>query len=49
MSLEALMSLESMVGRQLVVGLPGPDATDDDLRHLREIHAGGLMLYRRNF
>ena len=43
------MSLESMVGRQLIVGLPGPDATDDDLRHLHEIHAGGLMLYRRNF
>jgi beta-N-acetylhexosaminidase len=43
------MSLEAMVGRQLVVGLPGPDATDADLRHLREIHAGGLMLYRRNF
>ena len=43
------MSLESMVGRQLIVGLPGPDATDDDLRLLRDIHAGGLMLYRRNF
>ena len=43
------MSLEAMVGRQLIVGLPGPDATDDDLRLLREIHAGGLMLYRRNF
>ena len=38
-----------MVGRQLIVGLPGPDATDDDLRLLRDIHAGGLMLYRRNF
>src|SRR5689334_19380668 len=43
------MSLEAMVGRQLVIGLPGPDATDDDIRLLREIHAGGLMLYRRNF
>jgi len=43
------MSLEAMVGRQLIVGLPGPDATDDDVRLLREIHAGGLMLYRRNF
>jgi beta-N-acetylhexosaminidase len=43
------MSLEAMVGRQLIVGLPGPDATDDDLRLLRDIHAGGLMLYRRNF
>ncbi|MEX2221126.1 MAG: glycoside hydrolase family 3 N-terminal domain-containing protein, partial [Candidatus Rokuibacteriota bacterium] len=43
------MSLEAMVGRQLIVGLPGPDARDDDLRLLRDIHAGGLMLYRRNF
>jgi beta-N-acetylhexosaminidase len=43
------LSLEAMVGRQLIVGLPGPDATDDDLRLLRDIHAGGLMLYRRNF
>src|SRR5216684_2447855 len=43
------MSLEAMVGRQLIVGLPGPDATDDDLRLLHDIHAGGLMLYRRNF
>ena len=43
------MSLEAMVGRQLIVGLPGPDATDDDVRLLRDIHAGGLMLYRRNF
>ena len=45
----AAATLEAMVGRQLVVGLPGPDATDEDLRHLRDIHAGGLMLYRRNF
>src|SRR5712692_215468 len=43
------MNLEAMVGRQLIVGLPGPDATDDDLRLLGDIHAGGLMLYRRNF
>src|SRR5258705_12538081 len=43
------MSLEAMVGRQLIVGPPGPDATDDGLRLLRDIHAGGLMLYRRNF
>ena len=49
MTLEAPMTLEAMVGRQLVVGLPGPDATDDDLRLLTDIHAGGLMLYRRNF
>lgn len=38
-----------MVGRRLIVGLPGPDATDADLRLLSETHAGGVMLYRRNF
>jgi len=49
MNIESPGTLESMVGRQMIVGLPGPDATDDDLRLLRDIHAGGLMLYRRNF
>src|SRR5262249_15156628 len=41
--------LEAMVGRQLVFGLPGPDATDAGIRLLEDTQAGGLMLYRRNF
>ena len=38
-----------MVGRQPIVGLPGPDATDADIRLFDDMRAGGLMLYRRNF
>jgi beta-N-acetylhexosaminidase len=43
------MTLDEMVGRQLMFGLPGPDATDADIRLLEDTRAGGLMLYRRNF
>ena len=43
------MPLEEMVGRQLMFGLPGPDATDADLRLFEDTRAGGIMLYRRNF
>ena len=43
------MSLEEMVGRQLVFGVGGPDVTDADLRLFEETRAGGLILYRRNF
>jgi beta-N-acetylhexosaminidase len=43
------MTLEDMVGRQLVFGLPGPDATDADIRLFEDTRAGGIMLYRRNF
>jgi beta-N-acetylhexosaminidase len=30
-------------------GLPGPDATDADIRLFEETRAGGVILYRRNF
>ena len=43
------MSLEALVGRTLMFGLPGPDLTDDDIRLFRETQAAGIMLYRRNF
>lgn len=43
------MTLEAMVGRQLVLGLRGPDASDDDIRLFDQTQAGGLILYRRNF
>ena len=42
------MTLEALVGRQLVFGLPGPDLTDEDLRLFRQTQAGGLILYRRS-
>jgi beta-N-acetylhexosaminidase len=43
------VTLEDLVGRQLMFGLPGPDATDADIRLFEETRASGLMLYRRNF
>ncbi len=43
------MSLEALVGRRLMFGLPGPDLTEDDVRLFSDTGAGGLILYRRNF
>ena len=43
------MSLEGLVGRRLMFGLPGPDLTEADVRLFRDTQAGGIMLYRRNF
>ncbi len=43
------MTLEELVGRRLMFGLPGPDATDADIRLFADTRAGGLILYRRNF
>src|SRR5262249_16743797 len=44
-----MTTLEELVGRQLVFGLPGPDLTDAVVRLFEETKAGGIMLYRRNF
>ena len=44
-----MVTLEDLVGRRLVFGLVGPDLTDTDVRLFRDTHAGGIMLYRRNF
>ena len=43
------MTIEALVGRRLMFGLPGPDLGEDDVRLFRETQAAGLMLYRRNF
>ncbi len=43
------MTLEALVGRRLMCGLPGPDLADADIRLFRDTGAGGLILYRRNF
>jgi beta-N-acetylhexosaminidase len=43
------MTIEALVGRRLVFGLPGPDLADADIRLFQETGAGGLILYRRNF
>ncbi|HXG16357.1 MAG TPA: glycoside hydrolase family 3 N-terminal domain-containing protein, partial [Calidithermus sp.] len=44
-----MAALEDLVGERLVIGLPGPDLRDEDVRLFRETRAGGLILYRRNF
>src|SRR5712692_9447072 len=46
---EHMVTLEDMVGRRLMFGLPGPDVTDADIRLFTDTRAGGLILYRRNF
>jgi len=43
------MTLEDLVGQRLMFGIPGPRLRDEDVRLFRETHAGGLILYRRNF
>ena len=43
------MTLEALVGRRLMFGLPEPDLSGADIRLFRETQAAGLMLYRRNF
>ena len=37
------MTLEELVGRRLMFGLPGPDATDADIRLFAETRAGALV------
>jgi beta-N-acetylhexosaminidase len=43
------VTLEALVGRRLMFGLPGPDLGDADIQLFRDTQAAGLMLYRRNF
>lgn len=43
------MTLEELIGACLVFGIPGTQATPDLVRHFKETHAGGVILYRRNF
>jgi beta-N-acetylhexosaminidase len=43
------VTLEQLVGRCLMLGLPGPDLGDADIRLFNDTGAGGLILYRRNF
>ena len=43
------MDLETLIGAQLVVGIPGTTATQEVLDHLRAIHAGGFIAFERNF
>jgi beta-N-acetylhexosaminidase len=42
------MSLETLVGTRLAVGIPGTDATEELIHHLRRIHAHSLVVFDRN-
>jgi len=43
------MELAELVGERLVIGIPGTRITPEIVRQFRELHAGGLILYRINF
>ncbi len=43
------MKLAELVGERLVIGIPGTRITPEIVRHFKELHAGGLILYRINF
>jgi beta-N-acetylhexosaminidase len=43
------MKLEELVGERLVIGIPGTRITPEIVRHFKDLHAGGLILYRINF
>jgi len=43
------MKLAKLVGERLVIGIPGTEITPAIVRHFKELHAGGLILYRINF
>src|SRR5437899_2181042 len=43
------MTIEELVGSRLVFGIPGTQITPDIVRHFKDTHAGGLILYRINF
>jgi beta-N-acetylhexosaminidase len=43
------MKLAELVGERLVVGIPGTEITPEVVGHFKELHAGGLILYRINF
>ena len=43
------MTLEELVGQKLVFGIEGPQPTAEEIELFRKTHAGGLILFERNF
>lgn len=43
------MTLPELVGQTLVFGIPDAELREEDVRLFQNTHAGGLILYRRNF
>ena len=46
---EGIMTYEELIGQSLVFGIPGTQITDEIVRHFKETHCAGLILYRINF
>ena len=44
-----MAEIETLVGERLMFGLPGTALREEDVKLFVETHAGGLILYRRNF
>src|SRR4051812_17633584 len=43
------MKLEELIGRTLMIGVPGTKITPEIVRHFKDLNAGGLIFYRINF
>jgi len=43
------MSLEELIGSRLAISLPGTEATDEVLTHVRRIQPKSVVLFSRNF
>src|SRR5579859_3289154 len=43
------MTLQELIGLQLVFGIPGTTLTPEIVQHFKDTHCGGLILYRINF
>jgi beta-N-acetylhexosaminidase len=43
------MKLEELIGERLVIGISGKKINPEIVRQFQELHAGGLILYRRNY
>src|SRR5688572_26166051 len=41
--------IEDLIGSMLVVGVPGTRITPEIVKHMKDIHAGGIIFYRINF
>jgi beta-N-acetylhexosaminidase len=47
--INAIVTLEELIGSRLVFGVPGTSITPQDIQQFKDTHAGGLILYRINF
>ncbi len=43
------MTLEEMVGQQLMIGIPGTEASPAVIKQFKDVYAGALIIFRPNF